>query len=153
MLAETIRGILVVTFSVNAYPVTYHLGLPVFRRRVSRPALQDSVPRVRHQLRYRGRAHRQARPPSRLFYQTAQQARLGPRKEPDGRPAFGCGGSGRHGRRSRCGPQPRHQDEGEGMDFIPLAVDTFGGWHKMALETIAKLGRQLARVVGRDESD
>ena len=39
------------------------------------------------------------------------------------------------------------------MELIPLAVDTFGGWHKVALETLAKLGRQLARVVGRDESD
>ena len=34
------------------------------------------------------------------------------------------------------------------MEFVPLAVDTFGGWHKVALQTLAKLGRQLARVVG-----
>ena len=39
------------------------------------------------------------------------------------------------------------------MEFIPLAMDTVGGWHKVALEMLAKLGRQLARVVGRNEND
>ena len=38
--------------------------------------------------------------------------------------------------------------EAEGMAFLALAVDTLEGWHK---EAISKLGRQLARVVGRDE--
>ena len=32
-------------------------------------------------------------------------------------------------------------------------MDMFKGWYKVALETSAKLGPQLARVVGRDESD
>ena len=41
----------------------------------------------------------------------------------------------------------------DGMEFIPLNVNMFVGWHKVALETLAKLGRQLARVVGRDESE
>ena len=40
----------------------------------------------------------------------------------------------------------------EGMMFLLLAVETFSGWHKVALETLAKLGCHLARVVGRDES-
>ena len=31
--------------------------------------------------------------------------------------------------------------------------DTFGGWHKVALETLAKLGLQLAWIVGRDKSE
>ena len=31
----------------------------------------------------------------------------------------------------------------EAITFI-LAVDTFGDWHKLALATIIKLGRQLA---------
>ena len=31
--------------------------------------------------------------------------------------------------------------------------DTLGGWHEDALEVISKLGRQLARVVGRDEGE
>ena len=33
-----------------------------------------------------------------------------------------------------------------------MAVDTLGGWHEEALAVIDKLGRQLARVVGRDEA-
>ena len=37
----------------------------------------------------------------------------------------------------------------EGMSFLPLAVDTLGGWHPEALDVIIKLGRQLARNVGR----
>ena len=39
------------------------------------------------------------------------------------------------------------------MEFIPLAMDTVGGWHKVALEMLANLGRHLARVVGRNEND
>ena len=33
----------------------------------------------------------------------------------------------------------------EAITFLPLAVDTFGGWHKVGLKTITRLGRQLAR--------
>ena len=47
----------------------------------------------------------------------------------------------------------RERCEREGLVFLPLAVDTLGGWHEEALEVINKLGRQLARVVGRDEGD
>ena len=47
----------------------------------------------------------------------------------------------------------RERCEREGLVFLPLAVDTLGGWHEEALEVIDKLGRQLARVVGRDEGD
>ena len=39
----------------------------------------------------------------------------------------------------------------EGITFILIAVDTLGGWHPTALETIAKLGRQLARNVGKED--
>ena len=28
---------------------------------------------------------------------------------------------------------------------VPLAVDTFGGWHKLALQTIGRLSLELAR--------
>ena len=38
----------------------------------------------------------------------------------------------------------------EGLDFIPLAVDTLGGWHPKALEVITRLGRQLASNVGKE---
>ena len=31
-----------------------------------------------------------------------------------------------------------------GLAFFPLAVDTFGGWHKEALAIITRLGTQLA---------
>ena len=41
----------------------------------------------------------------------------------------------------------------EAISFIPLAVDTFGGWHEAALDVIAKLGRQLARQTGKEEED
>lgn len=39
--------------------------------------------------------------------------------------------------------------EGEGITFLPLAVDTLGGWHPEALDVITRLGRQLARNVGK----
>ena len=41
----------------------------------------------------------------------------------------------------------------EGMVFVPLAVDTLGGWQEEALEVFNKLGCQLAMVVGRDEGE
>ena len=37
--------------------------------------------------------------------------------------------------------------------FLPLVVDTFGGWHKVGLKTITRLGRQLARNLGKDEEE
>ena len=40
-----------------------------------------------------------------------------------------------------------------GNHLTPLAVDTFGGWHKLGLATIIKLGRQLARNLGKDEDE
>lgn len=40
-----------------------------------------------------------------------------------------------------------------GVEFIPLAVETWGGWHHQALETIKVLSRQLARQVGKDEGE
>ena len=43
--------------------------------------------------------------------------------------------------------------DAEAITFLPLAVDTFGGWHKLGLATIIKLGRQLARNLGKDEDE
>ena len=40
-----------------------------------------------------------------------------------------------------------------GVEFIPLAVETWGGWHNKGLETIKTLSRQLARQIGRDEGE
>ena len=39
----------------------------------------------------------------------------------------------------------------EGIDFFPMAVDSFGGWHKAALAALKRLGRQLARTLGSEE--
>ena len=39
----------------------------------------------------------------------------------------------------------------EAITFLHLAVDSFGGWHKVGLQTITRLGRQLARNLGKDE--
>ena len=36
--------------------------------------------------------------------------------------------------------------EARGRALIPLAVDTFGRWHPMALKGILHLGRQLANL-------
>ena len=41
----------------------------------------------------------------------------------------------------------------EGITFTPLAVDTLGGWHPTALETITRLGRQLARNIGKEDTE
>ena len=41
----------------------------------------------------------------------------------------------------------------EGIAFTPLAVDTLGGWHPVALAAITRLGRQLARNVGKEDED
>ena len=38
----------------------------------------------------------------------------------------------------------------EGITFVPLAVDTFGGWHPPALAIIVRLGQQVASNVGRE---
>ena len=43
--------------------------------------------------------------------------------------------------------------EAEGLVCLPLAVDTFGGWHPEALVVITKLARQLARNVGRETGE
>ena len=37
----------------------------------------------------------------------------------------------------------------EGFTFLPMTVDAFWGWHPTALDIITKLGRQLARNVGK----
>ena len=38
---------------------------------------------------------------------------------------------------------------GGGLHLLLMAVDTFGSWHPTALDIITKLGRQLARNVGK----
>ena len=43
--------------------------------------------------------------------------------------------------------------EVEGLIFTPISVNSFGSWHQEALITLKKLGRQLARAVGREEAE
>ena len=47
----------------------------------------------------------------------------------------------------------RDRCEAEGIVFIPLIVDTFGGWHKDSLEVVSKLGRQVSRQTGKEEEE
>ena len=45
--------------------------------------------------------------------------------------------------------QPCHE---QGIVFLPLAVESLGGWHKAAIAEVKKLGSALARHTGEDES-
>ena len=125
------------------------------------------------------------------LFQTAVQAGLGPRREPDGllpgsddRPAdvlipFWTGGQdtaldvtvvnplqdalvARASQDGSSAVESAHRGKArkyevrcarEGITFIPMAVDTLGGWHPVALETITRLGRHLARNIGKEDSE
>jgi hypothetical protein len=39
------------------------------------------------------------------------------------------------------------------IQTVLLAVDSYGGWHPRSLEALTKLGRQVARVVGKREDE
>ena len=41
----------------------------------------------------------------------------------------------------------------EGIDFVPLAVESFGGWHQVATREVEKMGRALARHTGEEEGE
>ena len=43
--------------------------------------------------------------------------------------------------------------QGEGIAFIPLPVETLGGWHPKAVLQIKKLARAQARTTGKDEDE
>ena len=65
---------------------------------------------------------------------------------------------GEHGVRSAFNIKMSKYDErcaAEGITFIPLAVDSFGGWHGAALDVFSKLGRQLSRSrqLGKEEEE
>ena len=40
----------------------------------------------------------------------------------------------------------------QGIEFIPLAVESLGAWHETAVEEVKKLGSALARHTGEEES-
>ena len=39
------------------------------------------------------------------------------------------------------------------ISFIPLPVETLGGWHSQAVVHITRLARQLARYTGREDEE
>ena len=41
----------------------------------------------------------------------------------------------------------------QGITFIPVVAESMGGWHKVALEQLRKLGSALARHTGQEESE
>ena len=41
----------------------------------------------------------------------------------------------------------------EGIAFLPLAVESFGGWHSAAEAEVRKLGAALARQNGQEERE
>ena len=41
----------------------------------------------------------------------------------------------------------------EGIQFLPVVVETLGGWHPEASEVITKLAKQLASRTGGDEAE
>ena len=40
--------------------------------------------------------------------------------------------------------------EAEGLEFIPLAVGTFGGWHPHARQVISHLGCKFSQATGNE---
>ena len=41
----------------------------------------------------------------------------------------------------------------QGIALIPMAAESLGGWHKVALEQLRKLGSALARHTGQEEGE
>ena len=41
----------------------------------------------------------------------------------------------------------------EGIDFVPLGVESFGGWHQVATREVEKMERALARHTGQKEGE
>ena len=41
----------------------------------------------------------------------------------------------------------------QGIAFLPLAAETFGGWHSVADREVRKLGSALARHTGQEEGE
>ena len=41
----------------------------------------------------------------------------------------------------------------QGIAFLPMVVESFGGWHEVAEREVRKLGAALARHTGQEESE
>ena len=174
----------------------YRLGLPVFEQEAECPmprcpGLSDKMGDHAISCGLGGERIARHNHVRDALFQTAVQAGLGPRKEPDGllpgsddRPAdvlipFWTSGKDtalditvvnplqtalvtRASQDGNSAVEHAHMGKArkyeercarEGITFIPLAVDTLGGWHSTALETITRLGRQLARNIGKEDEE
>ena len=45
------------------------------------------------------------------------------------------------------------QCDQQGIAFIPVVAESLGGWHKVGLEQLRKLGSALARHTGQEEGE
>ena len=45
------------------------------------------------------------------------------------------------------------QCDQQGIAFIPMVAESLGGWHKVALDQMRKLGSALARHTGQEEGE
>ena len=43
--------------------------------------------------------------------------------------------------------------EQQGIAFLPLAFESLGGWHRVAVAEVKKIAQALARQTGREESE
>ena len=43
--------------------------------------------------------------------------------------------------------------ERQGVSFTPLAFESLGGWHRVAVNEVKKIAQAMARQTGRDESE
>ena len=41
----------------------------------------------------------------------------------------------------------------EGLVFLPMPVESLGGWHEQAVEQVKKIGAALARQTGQEEGE
>ena len=41
----------------------------------------------------------------------------------------------------------------QGVAFMPLVVESYGGWHEMGVREVERLGAALARQSGQDERE
>ena len=65
----------------------------------------------------------------------------------------GCAEDGAHAVEVAVTRKIRHyadRCEAQNLVYVPVAIDTFGGWHSQALETINRLSQELARATDSD---
>ena len=74
-------------------------------------------------------------------------------------PTGGHCGRGSHRGRTCLDTRLQPEDEGhsrghrQGVAFLPLAVESYGGWHEMGAREVERLGAALARQSGQEEDE